>query len=350
MKLVAVIGELHQDLFYEVGIFRDLIDELTRVLSGVASDKVPRAQLRDLIKRVFLDSPKKIPGVSYTKRGGNGNNSASLLAAIGTPVKLITTIGSDAKWLKDELGEEAIQIDTVYEIPEPTPTSTIIVDPEVTKILVAPNLKEKMNFESFDVPPSAFDDVGIAFFTPMDHKYGDLFKTTRELPVLVAFTLETQKIRDLDSLRACVPFPADIMFANLDDAALVGGISGESSELGSEENPVEVVDPLFREFAGVRVYTWGRRGSFVESSYFPSIHVPVVEVEVKDRTGAGDTFAAAFISRLNESGCQSRQFFERGPSAVRTAFEDAARFATRAAAYKISTTRPPSREDVESMV
>ncbi len=328
-------------------MFSVLIDALTDVLADPSTRKLTKPEIREHIKRVFLDTPKKIPGRSYMKRGGNGNNSATLLASIGAPVRLITAIGDNAGWLKSDLMSLGIETDTVFELPFPTPTSTIIVDPEITKIIVAPNLKEKMNFKTVPITSNLFEEIKIAFITPMDFKYAEILDRIQALPVITAFTLETQKITTLDQLTECVRLANDLMFANLDDAALIAGISPDNPDY---DNYLSDVDAKFTEYAHVRVYTWGRRGSFICSSKFPTIRIPIIEVTVKDRTGAGDTYAAGFLAEFFREVEGKNQYSSLAPEMLGELSMRCAKYATYAAALKISSGEAPGKDDLEQFI
>lgn len=347
-RVVAVVGELHRDLTYETTVFTDLANEVARRLVESRGEQ-SEEKLRELVLGTLRDSPKKLPAGALVTRGGNGNNSATLLAKLGVPVKLATVVGSDAAaWMRSELKAERIDDSLVVEKPRPTPTSTILRDPNVTKILVAPNLKAEMNFEGVQLDLRSFDDVAVAFFTPMGEKYAKLYRDLSSVdggPV-VAFTLETQQVPDLGGLGACLSSPADIMFANVDDAASVAGVEVPRN------GPLDALarlDDNFANFAGVRVYTWGRRGSvaFVRDAASPVV-TPVVEVRVKDRTGAGDSFAAGFLAHFAGAlGGRDRAAFRLLEGyQLRRIVVKACELGSLAAAYRVATARAPTADDL----
>ena len=141
-KNLIVVGELHQDLFYRTSIFTDITDSLVKSLSEKNPSLSDKESLRAFLFDHIDDLSKKVNGDMYVKRGGNGNNSAEALSKLNVPVRLMTTVGLGVEWMYDELKNLNIETDLVFKVEYPTPISTIIEDPNITKILVAPNAKE----------------------------------------------------------------------------------------------------------------------------------------------------------------------------------------------------------------
>lgn len=345
-KKIAVIGELHRDLFYRTTMYAELIDALTTMIEDLPRTGLAHGDLRQRVKEVFLDSPKKNPGTASITRGGNGNNSATLLARLGLPVQLVTAVGTGVEWMRPELHALGIDDRYVFTLEAPTPISCILEDPEVTKIVVAPNLKRAMNFDSVEIPEAAFTGACMAFFTPMARKYAGLLARFTRAGIYRAFTLETQKITTVEELRACVPETVDLMFANLDDARQVAEFEGDVTPGALE--PLTALDEEYRAFAHARVYTWGRHGSVVCADALEPIHVPVVEVTVKDRTGAGDTYAAGFLARLFDTLATGQSLAALDPEAKASLYASAARHASLAAAFKVHTGNAPAREELDA--
>jgi len=66
-------------------------------------DDLNKRILENLVRKGFSDTPKKIEGNCFFKRGGNGNNSSEYFASLGIPTKLISVIGRGSEWMIDEL-------------------------------------------------------------------------------------------------------------------------------------------------------------------------------------------------------------------------------------------------------
>lgn len=343
---VILVGELHQDLFYRNTFFSDLILSLAKAIKQKELSNLAIEQIEKEIQKIIDDSPKKIDGEALTKRGGNGNNSAELLAKLNIPIKLLTTVGKGAEWMFAELKELGIDTDAICQVTDPTPISTIIEDPRITKIMLANNFKQKMNFDTVTIAESQFQDAKIVFFTPIAEKYTKVLLKVPQKTVLSAFTLELQKIQNLDQLLNVVPITTDIMFANLNDAAKILGLSIDENDETSIRNRLASVSETMQQFSTVQIYTLGKYGSWICPKGSVPINIPIISVTVKNRTGAGDTFAAGFIAYIFNHLKNAQEYRQLDKIKQINLLKQAAEYATVAAALKVSTGVAPNAEDI----
>ena len=393
-KKVLVVGELHQDLFYKNEAYTELADSIAKYLSENLQSLQSYTNfdtIRKVVSKSISSASKKIGGESYIKRGGNGNNSATLLAKIDVPVGLLTVVGTGSDWMFSEIESIGIDTTTIYKKDKPTPISTIIEDPEFTKIFVANNLKKDMNFEGITLPETLFDDALITFFTPMDLKYKALLHRAVSAGKITAFTLELQKIDNYNDLNSWVTKKAEFLFCNLDDGlkvcntiitepfeSLEGYVSSssESSEssgstestgstrsIGSDGKNAKItknmkklewnyqvqkilrIDPLLGKFANVRIYTLGKYGAWIKFED-KILYRGIIDVPVVNRTGAGDTFAAAFIAKLFEKIKSEEEYYNMTVEQKEWLFKVCLLFATGAAGVKVSTGNTPTKGEV----
>ena len=110
---VIIVGELHQDLFYKTSAYTDLIEILAKNLKSINTAQLSPEELKKVITKIIDDNPKKIPGESFIRRGGNGNNSSELFAKLKIPIQLMTTVGLGADWMYPELKQLGVITDTV---------------------------------------------------------------------------------------------------------------------------------------------------------------------------------------------------------------------------------------------
>jgi sugar/nucleoside kinase (ribokinase family) len=347
-KNLIVVGELHQDLFYRTSIFTDITDSLVKSLSEKNPSLSDKESLRAFLFDHIDDLSKKVNGDMYVKRGGNGNNSAEALSKLNVPVRLMTTVGLGVEWMYDELKNLNIETDLVFKVEYPTPISTIIEDPNITKILVAPNAKEHMNFADVQFDPKMFAGSTIIFFTPMADKYTKVLEFIENMPLIKAFTLELQKITTTSQFESIITKKMDIMFANLNDAAKV--IRGMDSDLTDEiESRLKSVDCYFARFSRVRVYTLGKFGSWIcIGDNGKRIHISSLNVKVVNRTGAGDTFAAGFLAMLFNEVQDPAKFDKMDDDSLLPILKTAGEFGTKASALKISSGNAPTFDEVNN--
>jgi sugar/nucleoside kinase (ribokinase family) len=376
-KEVTVIGELHQDLFYQNQAFSDLATEIASDISAnstqfINQDKDANTKLRTLIINTMNRTAKKNPSQSFIKRGGNGNNSATLLAKIGVPTGLMTVVGSGSEWMLPEIEQLGISTRYIFKKDVPTPISTVIEDPEVTKMFIATNFKKEMNFEGISLPPTLFNDTLIAFITPIDFKYQNLLKTAVSKKVITAYTLELQKIEKYIDLQNLVTVMPEFMFCNLDDALKIcqsemktplesleqlkiskKGIDEKEVEIDYQARKLKEVDVIFKRFARVRIYTLGKYGAWVvygSATDERTIHQDVISIKVLNRTGAGDTFAAGFIAKLYENISSLEDYYKKTTDQKTWLFKVCLIYASAASALKISTGNAPSKTEIQEFL
>lgn len=346
---VIVVGELHQDLFYKTTGYSDLIDIISKNLVNQDFKDKSLEEIRRILTKIIDDSPKKVPGDAYIKRGGNGNNSAETLTKLEIPTQLMTTVGTGAEWMFSQLQKLGINTDKIYQVESPTPISTIIEDPLFTKIWVAPNLKENMNFNSVSFSEKDFKDVKIVFFTPMAEKYTRVLQQVVKLNIITAFTLELQKIQTLDQLRASIVGRPDFMFMNLNDAATIIGLDTSKTDDIAIRQRLLNTDQIMKLFATVRIYTLGKYGSWICEDNKPQLKVPALPVKVVNRTGAGDTFAAGFIAFIFNNISNVNEFRALSLQNRSKLLIEAGIYATKAAAFRISSGNTPTNSDLEKV-
>ncbi len=349
MGKIIVAGEMHQDLYYKTSFLSDLSDSIAKKLDAFLSQQSQPdlSRIQEIVNNAIADAPKKILGESSTVRGGNGNNSAELLARLKLPVQLLSVIGNGADWMLPQLQQLGINPGTVFQKDAPTPISTIIEDPKFTKVLVAPNLKLAMNFEGIPLPQDLLRGTTIFFATPMDLKYADLLKRALKERVFSAFTLELQKITDLSMLDRCVPNPADLMFANINDCAQIAHIP-EAVEFDQAFSTK--IDYIFRKYAVTRIYTWGKNGALISSDKDLWIKIPPFKVTIVNRTGAGDTFAAGFIAKLYDFFQSKQDPRQTSGQKLEHLWRKCAEYASGAAAFKISHNIAPNKVELEEFL
>ncbi|MFX0101620.1 MAG: carbohydrate kinase family protein [Candidatus Hodarchaeota archaeon] len=346
-KKIIIVGEMHEDLFYRNDSFTQMEGTLAGILSSKKNEMLSMSEeeIKTMIHKVISNLPKKVPGNGFIKRGGNGNNSTELFGELGIPVKLMTVLGRGSGWMINEMRELGVDTSCIYQIHEMTPISTIIDDPSITKIYVAPNLKSKMNFSTITIDPSSFSDASLVFFTPLAEKFKpvlDVLQSTNK-EVLTVVTIESQGIPSLDVLEKVLTRQVDIIITNETDAL---SISGKAS--------IDDADEIFKKFSSIRVYTMAAKGSLIKSSGCEDVPIPIFKVKVLDRTGAGDAFAAGFLLKCHEFICDGgflAEYMKVEEMDRRVALlKEFGTFGAAVAALKISQARTPTSEEVSSFI
>ena len=227
------------------------------------------------------------PGVVRTTPGGVGRNVAENLARLGSPVALVSAVGSDAAG-DDLLGQTAaagVDIAQVKRGAERTGRYVAVLDADGELVTAVADMTATATLLAADVDAVA-DLVQAARLVVLDGNLGgpalgralDLCAAA-EVPVV----LDPVSVPKATVLRAELSLARPIlaMTPNGDEAAALGGVD-TLHHLG-----VELV--------------WVRRGPEGSAMSGPDgvLDVaPVVATEVVDVTGAGDAMLAAFCHAL----------------------------------------------------
>jgi len=345
-RCARALGELHQDLYYESDFYEQLVEKIVTRLNNFIRynpDDLNKKILQEIVKGGFSETPKKIVGHCFFKRGGNGNNSSEYLAKLGVPTKLISVIGRGSEWMYRELEALGINTDAIFQIDEITPVSTIIKSNFTTKIHLAPNLKNKMNFEGISIEDKVFSNTKLIFSTPLAEKFIKIFERGYQLGLITAFNIETQKITSMEQLSGLLKERFDIFFINLKDVHVIM----------NEKLTVDDIDKKFKHFAQIRIYTEGKAGSHLRTDHF-KLFMPGKDVNVIDRTGAGDCYAAGFLTMLydliEDKDEMNELLKQENSEKLKNILNSCVEFATYAAIYKISKQIAPNKKELEDFI
>ena len=233
---------------------------------------------------------EKVPGDFVGIFGGGvASNFACAAARLGTPTGLISVVGDD------EFGRRAVGsvrdlgVDTggVVTKPEaPTHFCFVCLDERGEKALT---IVRTENFSPRwpDLPLAFLDGARLVHIAPFDLEMASrLAAHCASRGIRVSVDLEPGSVGgDLDRVRpllrnAAILLPNEQCIETLFGNLPVEEAARELLELGAE----------------VVVVTRGEQGSFVLTRH-DEARVPAFTVPVKDTTGAGDCFNAAFVSR-----------------------------------------------------
>ena len=201
-----------------------------------------------------------------------------------------------------------------------------------------------MNFDNIEIKDSFFDGAKLIFSTPIAEKFKKLFERGAELGLITAFNIETQKVKTLDELSHLIRERYDLFFLNLKDAKIIL----------HENVSVEEVENELKKFAKIRIYTAGKDGSHIFTDNF-KLFFPGVEVAaIIDRTGAGDCYAAGFLSKLFTSIKNKNELDEllraENSEKMKEILSKCGKYGTYSAIYKITKQTPPKPEELKNFM
>jgi ribokinase len=261
--------------------------------------------------------------------GGKGANQAVAAARLGAAVTMIGCVGADAFGMQQLSGLRREGIDVARVRTEPgaaTGVAFITVDAAgQNMIVVAPGANMRLRPEDVVAAARVIAAARVVLLqleVPMDAVVRAA-RLGREAGAIVCLDPAPAALLP-DDLWPLI----DVINPNETEARVLTGMP-----VGSLSEAERAAEALLQKGAGAAVIKLGERGS-VYVSTTGRAHVPALLVKALDTTAAGDAFAAALGVALGEG----------------QALPDAVRFATHAAALKVTrmgAQSMPTRAEVE---
>ena len=253
--------------------------------------------------------------------GGDAANEAMVLAKLGHTPALVSVVGEDipGRIVLEKLSASGVDTNgiTVLEGLD-TGINIVLVDNEGERRFITSKSGSLRKLAAFDISTGlsrleklkGVDTVRIAciasLFVSHALSLADTVALMDELKVrgliLCADTTFPKHGETLEEMRPVLS-RLDYFFPNLEEAAFITGIKAPSQYNPDEEHRVvedAIADSLLSTGVKHLILKLGSRGCLL-ASHNERHHLPAIQdVRCIDTTGAGDTFAAAFIAGLLE--------------------------------------------------
>ena len=229
--------------------------------------------------------------------GGCAVNAATALVNLGLPVEVIGKVGADpfGDFIVDAMQERGIGTRGVKrDLEAGTSATMVMVDPDGERRFVhyiganAYLTKEDVDLQL--VSEAAILHIGGSLVLPgIDGEpTADLLQQARSLGVTTFLdTVWDDTGRWMTLLEPSLPY-IDYFIPSLPEAQAITGLN----------EPGDVARALIDHGAGVVALKKGADGCLVMSADKETLRLPAFDVEVVDATGAGDAFAAGFITGI----------------------------------------------------
>lgn len=270
--------------------------------------------------------------------GGSGTNVSTILARLGKRVKLVTLLGEDmlGDFLVRSCQENGVDTSSILRTRiVDTPLSVGLVRSDGERGFVVSRSSSTFAFCAEHVDPSCFIGARAMIFSSIfimpqfdDAGLTKVFSDAHNAGLIVcADMMKSRTGQRLEAITESLS-QVDYFFANLEEASF----------LTEKEDIQEMAQVLLNVGVKHLLIKGGRNGCYIRDA-FTEEHIPAFRNEQPvDTIGAGDNFAAGFVSALLDG----------------FSFREAARFANATAAISVgapgSTNGVHSKEQVENFL
>lgn len=281
---------------------------LTDMLVNLKSDSVlGRFQLKKgsmslVDSKLQTDISKSVAGLPYSlSLGGSAGNTIRAMARLGTSVGFIGKVGRDTtgdffEQALENLGVEPV----VFRGTERSGKCVSLISPDGERTMVT-HLGAALELKPEEILPTVFDGYDCLYvegYLVQDHELiRKAMSLAKQCGLKVAVDLASFNVveENLEFLKELVREYVDILFAN----------ENEARAFTSEEEPLNALNSISEncELAVVKI---GMKGALIKR-HEEVVHVGIMAAAKRvDTTGAGDFYAAGFLSGLCE-GLNLRQ-------------------------------------------
>jgi sugar/nucleoside kinase (ribokinase family) len=252
-----------------------------------------------LIKGVDLSTPfekeTKKARSTVIGVGGDATNQSMILSRLGVKSRLVSCVGDDeaGEFVRGMIAKADVDVSRVKAMPETsTFISIVVIAPDGQRNFICVDPSEygsfEPDFEIFDAKIVSLASLMIPPFTDVDRVLRIVKSAKSKGSLVCADVVPFGDVLSFEDYRPVLPY-IDFIFPNEEEGMLLTG----RSDLDG------IADVMLG--MGVRnvIIKIGRRGCCLKNSEMKII-VPTFDSPVLDTTGAGDNFAAGFMTAILE--------------------------------------------------
>ena len=232
--------------------------------------------------------------------GGDALNEASVLAALGGSVRLVSKIGQDSagEFLLDTCRKRGIKTDSISQDPAiSTGINVVFVDADGERHFITSPNGSLRKLCPADIPDDALEEGSILCFASIfvapafdNAALANLFSYAKQKGMILCADMTRRKNgENIADMKDCLSL-LDYIFPNYEEAALLTGLNDWD----------EIADAFLD--CGVKhvILKAGKKGCFIKSKS-ERFWIPAhPSAKCIDTTGAGDTFTACFLYALRK--------------------------------------------------
>jgi sulfofructose kinase len=238
------------------------------------------------IMEKFPQEDTKAPLIGqFIEAGGQGSTASCCIAKLGGTVAYLGRVGGDANGQiclqrLEDFGVETRWVKIIGESHTPVAYVWVSRANASRTIIYEPNCLPPLNME--DIPEKLLEQSGVILIDPQATAIAGKLKASLNTRISIVYDCE----RWLDGME-------EVM--EIADYFIPSRIFMETEELGLQDlSFVSQMRELKKRIKGELIVTRGEKGAYYCGEDHRIWHTPAPAVDVKDTTGAGDNFHAAF--------------------------------------------------------
>ncbi len=287
-----------------IGIGNALTDMLVNLKSDTVLERfqLKRGSMSLVDTNLQTEISKSVAGLPYSlSLGGSAGNTIRAMARLGTSVGFIGKVGKDTTGDFFQQALENLNVEPfIFRSEQKSGKCVSLISPDGERTMVT-HLGAALDLKAEEILPSIFagyDCLYVEGYLVQDHNLiRSAMQTAKGCGLKVAIDLASFNVveENLEFLRGLVHDYVDILFANEDEARAFTG----------EQEPINALNTISKE-VGLAVVKIGMKGALIKQGE-EVVHVGIMAAAKRvDTTGAGDFYAAGFLSGLCE-GLSLRQ-------------------------------------------
>lgn len=287
-----------------IGIGNALTDMLVNLKSDTVLERfqLKRGSMSLVDTDLQTEISKSVAGLPYSlSLGGSAGNTIRAMARLGTSVGFIGKVGKDTTGDFFQQALENLNVEPfIFRSEQKSGKCVSLISPDGERTMVT-HLGAALDLKAEEILPSIFagyDCLYVEGYLVQDHNLiRSAMQTAKGCGLKVAIDLASFNVveENLEFLRGLVHDYVDILFANEDEARAFTG----------EQEPINALNTISKEVE-LAVVKIGMKGALIKQGE-EVVHVGIMAAAKRvDTTGAGDFYAAGFLSGLCE-GLNLRQ-------------------------------------------
>jgi len=287
-----------------IGIGNALTDMLVNLKSDsvLGKFKLAKGSMNLVDLKLQTEISKSVAGLPYSlSLGGSAGNTIRAMARLGCSVGFIGKVGKDTTGDFFEQALENLNIEPIiFRGAERSGKCVSLISPDGERTMLT-HLGAALELKADEVAPTTldgFDCLYIEGYLVQDHELIlGAARTAKACGLKVAVDLASFNVvaENLEFIRGLVADYVDIVFANEDEAR----------EFTGEQEPLNALQAI-SEMCELAVVKIGMKGALIKQGG-EVVHVGIMAAAKRvDTTGAGDFYAAGFLSGMCE-GLSLRQ-------------------------------------------